>query len=896
MQSDSFQALQALKPDYVSGTKSRLTALNGAIDIVAGLVDNPEMKRIWRKFSITQYQEAEGIAEFSEHLQTLREKLADCLQDDNIDLAHAEAVLSEFRDTIAAGRHFIGILQASLVKAGPFVVDLDLQKQNLTMLDEILKSASISPIKLDESYIEHDLWSVSHYLARHTGVEGVHYGRAFQEFVDDFGGEVMEFVQKNPALTAISVVGLYMMLNNNGGGNQAIDILPEYAASTSIDPVTLMPVPVTPPDDLAIRTCHPHVPPQISAVVPEDLLKAYKLIHCLSSNEVLVQLQDAYAIAKGPLNTILQAPDQATDALSALRPADAPPFAFGNSFHDSIKFFGDFYFVANGYQNLAHAPWFGIAAAMGWKLGAVQALKKTSALICPLVDAVAALARTNPMILPVVIAAAAYGYVQPGEGMAQQGLSGAIAGGVMGGFAGWGLQGATDLLRKIPELKAFQENGIAQSITPSQASVTKAKTLIAQGCPEGLAHMVEDLLQKTFEAPVRPQPLTLQQDQKVWLNIGGEQVKTTITNESFLPLLTALEELNFTLETAPDKIGIDDHDEKYLNALKKAAARGIQALRDSASWDIYGIAERLHLTHSLRGSLELLIGAELKHLGETSIYGAFAGKDLSRRQKKQLELQAARTKREYGFHHASGVDGKSLVDLCQSMADNFPDITVRPLKMPLNALYKLGSAAKILLKMGLRASWYATLQGLSLSAQQINKLEPKTKGNIIGAGLTVAAAAAGADFSNAIPDQHGSLAHTARHVSSAAGHAAGAATATGLFAVYNFAEDHLVIHVGLGYVFIITASGVKLLAARPAQKIARTLLTPAIDAAEDYLRLPVRAPGRWGGQGVRFLKNYWDDVVHYDERYTKPAAKDKEHSCCGHDHHHDHDHNHHEPR
>src|SRR5690606_41507829 len=72
--------------------------------------------------------------------------------------------------------------------------------------------------------------------------------------------------------------------------------LPISGANAVIDPLTGLPIAASSATDAeaVIRTCHPHVPQQISAIVPEEILKAYKLIHCLSSNEVLVQLQDAY--------------------------------------------------------------------------------------------------------------------------------------------------------------------------------------------------------------------------------------------------------------------------------------------------------------------------------------------------------------------------------------------------------------------------------------------------------------------------------------------------------------------------------------------------------------------------------------------------------------------------
>jgi hypothetical protein len=887
--SSDYQALARLKPDFVATVEQRLLALHGASEIVAGMVDNPEMRRIWVKFKFTQelgrvwaklrgkdWTDESGMKEFSGRLQDLRGAIGTALSGGAVGLERAEAIVAEFRDIIAASRHFISILDQSIEKAQGRDAVLEAQRAQLKLLDGMFESASIAPVSLAPEYLEGDVWDVSHYLARHTGVEGVHYGRAFKDFVDDFGGEVMEFVQKNPALTAMSAVALYMMISNNGGGSQAINVAPEYAgAASAVDPLTGLPLAAAvPAGDVGQVVCHWHTPPAIKNIMPLELARALKLEHCLVSNQWALQLQDTYALMKGPLSMILAAPDQAADALTALRGADAPAFAFAGSFHQSMKFFGDAYFVANGYQNLAHAPWFGIAFAMGWKLGLKESLIKTSGLLSPLVDALAALARTHPFVLPVAVAAASYGYHQ-------NSLSGAIAGSVMGSFAGWGVQNTAELLQKIPELEALKASGTLQSLAPSQRAVTRAEDLISQGCPEGLAQTIGALLKAAqTPGPAADEPVvTLPQTRRRILPVvvGGAIVRSVLDANTHAALLKGLHGFSYILDCAPEKMGLEDEgDEAYRLHLQKCLRTVTVALEDYANEDLHNSGLRSALPRILRRKLSMIIGAELKHFGTSHIYAALNAGELTRAQKNVLGAQASRLQRRMQRDNAQAQDGKTLRQLCETMGESLRNIALHPVLVPLSIAYKGGVAGKTILKMSLRETWYRTLQTLSRTAQQAGRLPPAMKGHLIGGGLTLAAVSTGIDFSPAAQDALAAapnlkdLAHT---ISSASGHAAGATTATGLFAVYNFAEDHLVIHVGLGFLFIGAAAGIKLVV-RPAQKLGKTFLTPALDMAED-IGLPARAPARAFKAAVQTLKQYGQDIAHYDERYLDRPALDR---------------------
>ncbi|MCD8563296.1 MAG: hypothetical protein LRY54_04540 [Alphaproteobacteria bacterium] len=868
--SSSYAALTRLKPDHVVSVEQRLIGLQSAAQILSGLIDNPEMRSIWRKFKFTERNNPKGIEEFVSRLADLQAASAALLQNGAIGLEESEALSAEFRDVIAAGRYFISILDQSIDKAAGRSPELEEQRGHLKLLDSLFENASIVPISLAPDYLESDIWDVSHYLARHTGVEGIHYGRAFKDFIDDFGGEVIEFVQKNPALTALSVVALYMMITNNGGGNQAINLAPEYAGvSSAIDPLTGLPIPSSAPPatDVAVKVCHWHTPPQIKAVVPEELLRALKLEHCLVSNQWANQLQDAYSLMKGPLSMILAAPDQAADVVTSLRGADAPPFGFAESFHHSAKFFGDFYFVANGYQNLAHAPWFGVAFAMGWKLGLWESMKKTSGLINPLVDALAATARTNPAILPVAIAAAAYGY-------SQQGLSGAIAGTVMGSFVGWGAQSAADFLQKIPELEMLRKQGVLQSVTPSYRAMTRAQDLIDQGCPEALAQTIETLIKAAVEPASAAGIFPAERTRDLPLDVGGVRINPSLNVQTHTELLKGLHGFSCLLETMPEKAGFGAEDNAYKTHLQDSLRRMISVLEDYAEdKDLAGSGLEKSLPAILGREMETVIGAELKHFGVSHVYEALQAGPLSEKQKLRITARANRLERYLTRGEGHGVDKRTLLHLCKTMGQSLKNIARQPLLVPLSLAYKTALMGKAALTMSLREAWYGTQQTLSHALDRWQRIGPKTKGNIIGGGLFVAALSTGVDFSPAAHEALSAypvLVDAAHQISSASGHAAGATTATGLFGVYNFAEDHLLIHVGLGFLFIGAAAGMKLVA-RPVVKLGKTVLTPTLDAAED-IGLPARAPGHAFNRAVKELKNYGQKIVQYDELYLKEPS------------------------
>lgn len=867
LHSTAFQALVTLKPDYALSTEQRLIALHGACAIMAGLIDNPEMRRIWKKFKITQGNEAKGIEEFAGRLMDLREAAGNMLSVGAVALEDSEALTAEFRDIIAASRHFITALEHSIDKTNGRSPDLEAQRQHLKELDNIFKNSSIAPIALSRDHLEGGSWDVSHYVTRHTGVEGINYGRAFREFIDDFGGEVIEFIQKNPALTAASVLALYMTMNAGGGGNQALVMAPEFAGPTAIDPDTGLPIASQNAIETAVRQCHWHTPQFLKDFMPDGMARALKLEHCLVSNQWALQLQDTYALLKGPLSAVLAAPDQAADALSALRGADAPAFAFADSFHESVKFFGDTYFVANGYQNLAHAPWFGIAFAMGWKLGLLQSLNKTSGLINPLVDALASLARTNPAILPVAIAAATYGYTQ-------QGFSGCVSGAVMGGIGGWGVQNAAEFLQKIPELDMLKKSGVLQSITPSSKAVTKAQKLIEQGCPEGLALALEQLLEQSTSESSAVHAFPETRQHVLSLTIGGEPTRSILDKNSHASFLSGLRSFNYVLECMPEKAGIEDGDERYLATLKNSLGTVITALEDYASEDeLQKSGMEGAMPKILQKHINILIGGELRHFGVSQIHSALTGNTLSEGQKNQLMLQANRLARELKRNGAQKEDSTIILNFCKTMGASLRNIAYQPLLVPLSIGYKAGVIGKTGLKMALRETWYRTLQTLSHSAQGINKISPSTKGNLIGGGLTLAAVSTGIDFSPAAQmalSDFPAITEAAQHVSSLSGHAAGASAATGLFAIYNFAEDHLIIHVGLGFAFIVTAAGIRMVV-DPARKAVKTFVTPALDMLEDKAKLPVRLPAKAIGKALGAAKAYGESIRHYDELFLSPA-------------------------
>lgn len=860
MQSSKYLVdLATLKPAEFANTPVKMANLSIAADALQNFIEMQDVQRIWKKYNITKRNNPEDIHAISDRLGELKTAIAHFSQNQdsqNIIFA-AEAIAAEFRDTIAFGRELSGYIASTLPADNP---EFEQHRAQWEFLENAFAKASMANVAIARDYMDDPGRNVSHYLGRHIGTEGIDYVKSFNDFVDDFGGEVVEFVKKNPVLSVASVVALYYMMNSGGGGAEMIIIPDEFKAAAVIDPITGMPLTTDTPQDIVFKQCHWHSP--VSLPFFE---------HCLFSNQALSQLEDAYALMKAPLSMILDAPEGGVNFVESWRGVDAPAFTFSENFSDSLKNAGDFYFVANGYQNLAHAPWFGIAAAMGWKLGAVEAMKRTSFLITPLVDAGYSLALSKPMIVAGSVSAAAYGY-------SLQGLSGAVSGAVMGAVPGWAAHSAYDYAKKIPELSYFKNNNIAQSFTEDGRIENKITTLI-----DAQDYYIPTETLSLFNAQPEGYKALQESNQTVFdLKIGGVISTFTLDAQSCHKLETALTELLFTLETQSEKIGIEDDQEHYKSLLQNKALTLLAALQDYKNEpELETSGFKSYLQKTLQSGLGVLVGAELKHFGRTQIMDAM-GIEMTRRQEGEFSIIAQQTLRNIIRNDAHRNDVKSLRTTFHNAVKSTGNFKAEPLLVSLSLGYKAASAGRSGLRMAFREAWYQACARFSDIKFQWNKVEPSTKGHIIGAGLTVTAAAIGTDMSpqigQAVQDTLGQGAYDGlKTVSGAAGHGAGAGTATGLFSIYNFGEDHMVVHVGLGYLFILASAGVKNLAYKPVKNV---LVKPAVvlgqgltDIAREKFDIRIAPAAMPMKNTIKSIRDYLGKARNYDTLYPEQSPE-----------------------
>lgn len=905
--SSSLTRLETLKPDLAIETDARLAALTLGANALQDFINTDTVKKVWKKFNITKRKDPADINAISERLDALKTAISHYTQDGqtSCDLPTAEAIAAEFRDVTAFGRELSHYIANGISGDNPEQDKIRLQWE---LMEKTFTHASIADVTIARDYMDEPGQNIAHYIGRHAGTEGADYAKAFKDFVDDFGGEIVEFYQKHPILTSAAVLTFYYGMNSGGGGAEVLVIPPEFQAAAAIDPVSGLPLTIDAPQDLVFKQCHWHSP-----------VKLPFFEHCLLSNQAAAQLGDAYALLKAPLTMMLDAPEGSIHSIEGLRGADAPAFAFADNFNSALKTAGDAYFVANGYQNLAHAPWFSIATIMGWKLGAVEAMKRSSFLVTPLVDAGYALATQKPLIVAGSVTAAVYGY-------SMQGLSGGVSGAVMGAIPGWGVHGVADLTRKIPEIGFLKDNNIGQSFTHEAVSRRKLDALAAWDdytLTATLPVMTGPAMTDETELPAdvtRALPQSHEMD--VTLDLGGENTQFKLDKKSFSALQTAIAEFAYTLETQSEKIGLEDESSKHRSALSlKAGAlstTGLEAttLHETLYQACSGVADiRLEwnkvetllektqtmlraldeykdegelegsgykpwLQQVFRDNLEPIIAAEMMHLGRTKIFDALE-QPMSRRQKGELTLKASQSLRWNARADAHGEDWARVKTTFNNALNSLQNAKSEPLLVPLSLGFRAGALGATGLKVTLRETWYQVCSRLSDIRFQWNKVEPKTKGHVIGAGLTVTAAAIGTDFSpelaDAVKDNLGTGTHEAlQTVSATAGKAAGAGTATGLFGMYNFGEDHMVVHVGLGFMFILASATVKNLAYKPFEAVvlkpSKVIGQGLNDLAQDKLGLTISTPSALK-TSVEYVRSYLDKARNYDRDHMPPQPE-----------------------
>ncbi len=919
--------LNALNP-HAQLAQVRITQLSSALSALETFIDTPEMQSIWKKYNITgrYFKSTDNpLEQLCIDIERLQRVIDHHMQHGLVESTHLEAIAIEFRDVIAGGREIIGVLSSALEKPFTMVKGLGETKLQLRHLDHLLANASLAPTSMPRSTMSEAAQEIAHYVGRHTQQESVDPVGAFNDFVEDFGGEVAGFVMRNKTLTLALGLTFWYSMNaaaaQGGDGGAMVNAVSNAmsgvigAGGEGFDQTatladllgtqgTVTPMSI---DDIerkfgsqAIEVCHFHLP-----------VKVPYFEHCLVSDQAVKQLQDGVALFKGPLSTILDAP---ADGISLLAPQEegAPPIYALDNFKSTLRTTGDFWFFANGYQNLAHAPWAAVSASMGYKLGSLPAMRRTSGLITPLIDGAYGLTVDNKYLLA-NLPMAAYGY-------SEQGLSGAVMGVTMSSIGAYGVRGAQNIMQKGIE---FLPHGYAvQEVLPKNARFGVKEASLVIRLSGAKDNVIESLIPKpeekdfkrtetglfvpvSFDQNAKP-PIAKHnnsdkpkvelfgenQDTDFSYSIGGKSRALNLNAETYLDLMRDLTSFAFLLEHATEKLGVTEDkleadeqlvtikkilgrdklavskitDLEYAEYLKRITSICIEALEQYAS----GVISSGHLQAQLQTHIETIHAAKLIHLDAVDNYH-------DAQQNRALSITGNKMKRLFQREAARRNDDDDIARVFFNAGRNLHYWRHMPASMGTSLTLKSISATALYGKHSLRNAWsFIRDEVLPVAQLGYNKLTPEAKGTIIGSALTTGALAlqidANTEFANTISDAlpfgGQDVINAMKDYSGAIGHVGGATTATGLFSVYNFGEDHLIIHITMGYACIILGGGARVVAYPLAQagKVAEVLAEELADISQGYM--DVRKPSRAIQKEMRNIRRLVRDVKSYDFENT----------------------------
>ncbi|MBG77628.1 MAG: hypothetical protein CL570_01175 [Alphaproteobacteria bacterium] len=917
--------LEAIPSLAEKNAKRDMLQLSAGLTALQALIDNPEMQSIWKKYNISSRlleNHENALATMCTDIERVQRVLDRSMQTNRMSRADLEAVMLHFRETIAGGREIVQIINNAIDQP---LYPSEQAKQNqshLKQLDAILANASLAPTTLVRSNLSNETQEIAHYVARHTGQEGINVAKGVKDFVQDFGGEISDFVAKNKILTVSLGTAFYFAMSAGQAmgadagapADPSLDMLAQVGdgvitASSSLDPnmsladmmnaqVEIVPMALDLQEQefgsQAVKVCHFHMP-----------VKLPYFEHCLVSDQAVKQFNDGYELLKGPLNAILDAP---AESLGNMVSGNSDHQAlFGDHFKNSLRATGDVWFVANGYQNIAHAPWAAVTATMGYKLGVLPSMKKTSGLITPLIDSAYSLSQDNKYLLA-NIPAMAYGY-------AEQGVSGAIMATTMTSIGAYGLNSGQNILQKgVAKISGrYAHNKVLQAASYGAAS-SKFGSRVASyahlGEVSGYHQMDSGLYipdEKSVATTPERQSLTVPREQEgaVSIDIGGKTIEMNLDTENFQDLYRDFVQWRFLLEHGANIVGVEKEssigseqaqwekaqfeafkrlageekrpykkitDFKYSDYLKRSASNAIDALE----MFVAGELSKEALARQIQVPLNDMLTSKMIHLNDAGIV-------LDAQQKNVLRIKGSQTKRQFERDSAHRDDYYKLALLRYNAKRSFGNIKDMPTAFKAAASLGLKSTAAvgIVAKVGGRDAWSVVRNDAIPAVQQAwNKVSPETKGTIIGAGLATTALAVATDVNldvynavnDAIPHVGGDVAQSLKGYSAVTADVAGATTATGLFAVYNFLEDHMLIHMGTGYACIVMGGGGRAVAypLRQVGKLGEFLAEELSDISGGFA--DARLPFRHAKKLTRSAERLTRDIQNYDRTYLPSLA------------------------
>ena len=286
---------------------------------------------------------------------------------------------------------------------------------------------------------------------------------------------------------------------------------------------------------------------------------------------------------------------------------------------------------------------------------------------------------------------------------------------------------------------------------------------------------------------------------KLEMKIGGTKEHFQINAENLHPTLKALDQFDLVLEHMADQIGIDEP--WYQHYVRERLDNVTKALHDFRN---DGDANALQTT--LNDNLQQLVETQIQHTDTSPVYTALFGQEPSDRQAKAL---SGNSRAQYG-----------TLKRAQSISENRKKLSDKDAPLSLSE------------HITTRASIYGTALwgGIVGVSRKIRQAAGKTIGNkgvmVATSGLAAACVAI---------DMAGGGNGITNAISSATGGTLSSVVTTTTFALYNFWEDVLGVHVGSGLALLAAGAGT----GYACKRIIAPTFSAGFEGVKDYTGLDI---------------------------------------------------------
>ena len=520
------------------------------------------------------------------------------------------------------------------------------------------------------------------------------------------------------------------------------------------------------------------------------------------------------------------------------------------------------------------------------------------------------------------------------DGSTIQALSGLVSGSIFGGVIAQGAHGVIDLARRIPNSRH-----LSSELQDALHQYTREATWQKRGLELHGGDKLQQLSSGLYVSPeivANETAFPSRKNADFDIDFCGNTAEISLNHKTHKDAVKTLQSILFRLDTIGDKIGIDDDEQEwYGQPIRDRIERLLEDLEEYASNDDF---EANEIKAALSQDLPFIAGFEYRHFGHSRLFETLTGDTLKDTPKKILGIQAANYFRELRTNELyENLDLPHIHDLFERSgklaAKGFKGHKIaQTLHQAKLASYCSGTVAKVLLRNGWegmrdsydnkRLAWHqtsATIKNRSKSAligtagfALVTDFVPAAQDwlrstDLFGTDVTfngpqmvdtalpfVPEAAKDFIKDNSIFGQEATFngVDATLAASHGMGSGIGAGIASALFGIYNFGEDHLFVHSGLGLVFITVGS-----ASYGVYKLGDEIVLKPIQTVDELLYdnlKPYRVSSDFAGDKAKALYERLKAIAEFE---TDPSKQDHHHHHgCAHDHgichHDDHDHAH----